>query len=219
MIGGGTSPQTNDTFSRTNATGMTKTFQTNKSAPILWTPQLVTSVGTKSSAILSNTNYKKVQIGNSKSVPGTTGDLIVWGDITYYGSLNNASDISLKENIQSFDEGDNLLKLNPVIFNYKHDDTKKQHYGFIAQELEHEFPELVKETDDNVKIINTIELIPILVNKIQKMQKEMLDLKNKNTFLEKELYDVNCMLLRKINSMERALDLKINAVAKKINKL
>ena len=219
MNGIGTSQQTTDNFYRTNATGMTKTFQTNKPIPLLWTPQLVTSVGVKTSTILSNTNYKKVQIGNIKSVPGTSGDLTVWGDITYYGSLNNASDVSLKENIKSFDEGDNILKLNPVIFNYTHDPTKKQHYGFIAQEFEQEFPELVKETDDHIKTINTIELIPVLVQQLQQMQLEIDNLTKKNILLEKDLYDVNCSLLRKINSMEQTLNLKINYATKKINKL
>ena len=58
---------------------------------------------------------------------------------------------------------------------------KKLHYGFIAQEFEEHFPELVVSKIDrhvaNLKAINYLELVPLLVHQIQKMQKEIDELK------------------------------------------
>ena len=64
---------------------------------------------------------------------------------------------------------------------FKSDVLKKTHYGFIAQEFEEHFPELVTAKVDkdiaNLKAINYLEMIPLLVHQIQKMQKEIDDLK------------------------------------------
>jgi hypothetical protein len=55
------------------------------------------------------------------------------------------------------------------------------HYGFIAQDFEKEYPELVTikpdKTKQNIKAINYLEIIPLLVSKIQIMQKEIDELR------------------------------------------
>ena len=55
------------------------------------------------------------------------------------------------------------------------------HYGFIAQDFEKEFPELISVKPDNnmanIKAINYLEIIPLLVSKIQMMQTEIDELK------------------------------------------
>ena len=76
---------------------------------------------------------------------------------------------------------DKLLNLNTSQFTFKNDPLSNIHYGFIAQEFEKEFPELVTIKPDknlaNIKAINYLEIIPLLVNKIQLMQKEIDELK------------------------------------------
>jgi hypothetical protein len=105
------------------------------------------------------------------------------GDLYVDGNIINPSDIYLKENINKVDKKitDKLLNLDVSSFCFKDDPKKNIHYGFIAQEFEKEYKELVTVKPDkkyaNIKAINYLELIPLLVDKIQMMQKEIDELK------------------------------------------
>lgn len=105
------------------------------------------------------------------------------GDLYVDGNIINPSDIYLKENINRVDKEitDKLLNLAVSSFCFKDDPSKKTHYGFIAQEFEKEYNELVTVKPDNryanIKAINYLELIPLLVDKIQMMQLEIDELK------------------------------------------
>lgn len=135
--------------------------------------------------------YKK--IGNIPFITTATAtSVLIQKDLVVNGSINNPSDVKLKENIEDIqeDECDEILKVKPKKYNYKNDENKKMRYGFIAQELEFFFPHLVSkmvnncdddDNDDNdiIKSVNYIDMIPILLCKIQKMQKEIDILKEK----------------------------------------
>ena len=129
----------------------------------------------------------------------------VEGNLTVDGVIINPSDISLKENINNLTDifCDNILKIVPKIYNYKKDENKKKRYGIIAQELEEYFPELVISQPDmyvndneydkcciiNTKIIksvNYLELIPIIIVKMKKMQTEIDELKSEIDSFKKE---------------------------------
>jgi hypothetical protein len=103
-------------------------------------------------------------------------DLYVSG--TIYGTIATPSDQKLKDNIQSISEikTQNLKNLEPKEFSYNGNNGKK-HYGFIAQDIEKIYPELVNN-NNTYKTINYIEIIPILVSKINRMQKEIDELSN-----------------------------------------
>jgi hypothetical protein len=60
-------------------------------------------------------------------------------------------------------------------FEFKKDN--KKHYGFIAQDIEKIYPELVNNNEVGYKTVNYIELIPLLLSKIKDMQKEIDNLK------------------------------------------
>ena len=78
-------------------------------------------------------------------------------DLLVLGSINNPSDINLKNNIEQIKSDANILKnLNPVSFTFKDDDQNKKHYGFIAQELENLYPELVSNNELGFKTVNYI---------------------------------------------------------------
>ena len=96
------------------------------------------------------------------------------------GSIFNPSDNILKENIETIDSTDStdLLKLNPVKFQFKKDNKHKKHFGLIAQELETVYPELVSDNSIGFKTVNYIELIPILISQIKTMQKDIDTLKS-----------------------------------------
>jgi hypothetical protein len=96
-------------------------------------------------------------------------------DLYINGSIYNPSDRILKDNINPIhnDTTCKILDLNPVQFVLKDDNQKKIHYGLIAQEIEQVFPELVKNSELGYKIVNYIELIPLLISKMKDMQKEI----------------------------------------------
>ena len=99
-------------------------------------------------------------------------------DLLVLGSINNPSDINLKNNIEQIKSDTNILKdLNPVSFTFKDDDQNKKHFGFIAQELENLYPELVSNNELGFKTVNYIEIIPILLSQMKNMQHEIDKLK------------------------------------------
>jgi hypothetical protein len=108
-------------------------------------------------------------------------------DLYVIGSITNTSDIKLRQNIEEIDEDefDRILKVFPKKYSFISDNTNKTHYGLIAQDLETVYPELVTtnhhETDEgkvqDIKSINYVELIPLLICKIQQMQGELDELK------------------------------------------
>jgi hypothetical protein len=114
-------------------------------------------------------------------------DLYIAGNLTVEGTFSNPSDKKLKTNINNLDENkiNNVLKLNPVTYSYNYDIENKTHFGFIAQEIEEFYPELVSNNftykNDTYKTVNYIELIPIMLSKIQNMQNEIDELKKNIT--------------------------------------
>ena len=115
-------------------------------------------------------------IGGEKIPVYIDSDLYVTGNI--YGTLVNPSDQILKDNIQKKPETKvgELKNLEPKEFTYKENPSQK-HYGFIAQDFEKIYPELVNNSVMVYKTINYIELIPLLISKINSMQKEIDELK------------------------------------------
>ena len=122
------------------------------------------------------------------------------------GSFCGPSDIIIKENIsflKDSNETNNILNLTPVTYNYIEDKTKKLHYGLIAQDVEKSFPELISEVYDklhnkNVKAVNYVELIPIMIDKMQSMQQEINKLKLNVIKQEKS----NDAFLRLVNKLK-----------------
>jgi hypothetical protein len=109
-------------------------------------------------------------------------------DGTIYGSIQTPSDVRLKENITSILNDSELtvklFELNPIHYTYKydrHDKIIKKHYGFLAQDVEILFPELVSPMDKNSSerliSVNYPEFIPIMISKMKQMQNELDELK------------------------------------------
>jgi len=122
--------------------------------------------------------YKKMSTGINVITPvDKKRSVLIDNDLYVNGSIYNPSDINLKEkiNVISEDKKNDLINLEPVEFEFKTD--IKKHYGFIAQDIEKIYPELVNKDEVGYKTVNYIEFIPLLLSKIKDMQKEIDKLK------------------------------------------
>lgn len=106
-------------------------------------------------------------------------NVLLKNNLIVEGSIIVPSDERIKDNIVeiSKEKSMNVLGLTPVSFSYINDNTKKMHFGFLAQEVESMFPELVSDISPEYKAVNYIELIPIMLAKMKQMQDEIDQLK------------------------------------------
>ena len=153
------------------------------------TPDSYTKTFFYGNPIITWTYLQNSQLNNKKRVilapTNKNSDVYIYNDLIVQGFIFNPSDIKLKDNIEdlnlSFNE--KILNLNPKQYTYKSDENQNIHYGFIAQELEEQFPHLVKEVngfddnDEKIKTVNYLEMIPILLLKIKDMQSQIDELK------------------------------------------
>ena len=115
-------------------------------------------------------------------------------------AFNNSSDIRLKTNINTMTGSlDNILKLRGVTFNWKESSNPtKTQYGFIAQEVEKVFPDLVGTDSNGYKTVNYIGVIPVLTEAIKTQQEEIESLKSENEQLKSTLEQ----LLKRVEALE-----------------
>ncbi len=123
--------------------------------------------------------YKRLANGLVVQTPADTKKpVLINNDLIVTGSIYNTSDERLKYDIKKINEEDmeNLFTLNPIHFKYKKD-PKRTHYGFLAQDVEKVFPQLVENNNDGYKTINYQEFISLMLAKMQYMQNEIDELK------------------------------------------
>ncbi len=86
------------------------------------------------------------------------------------GTLANTSDRKLKENIvNSSDKLTDLCKIKIRDFNWKESREKTKQIGWIAQEVQEVFPEMVFEDSGNLAVKHS-EFVPILIKSVQEQQ-------------------------------------------------
>ena len=117
----------------------------------------------------------------SSAVPGSTsGNPRV--QLTNYSSTawTASSDESLKENINSI--GNVLDKIDGyrcIEYNLIDDKTKDKKIGFIAQDWQKDFPQIVEQMEDEKIGMKYTETIPILLKAIQELKARIETLENK----------------------------------------
>ena len=135
------------------------------------------------------------------------------GDFYYSGTVYNASDKNLKQNIRPYVGGlTQILALSPMLYEYKADLREKYRFsadeqvGFLAQELETVIPNLVREgvltsastqtraeeestavETLKAKTVNYIGLIPVITSAIQEQQAQIELLKQENELIKAQL--------------------------------
>lgn len=83
-----------------------------------------------------------------------------------------------KENIEDMGSySDDLMDLRPVTFNYKENSTKDRSVGLIAEEVEMVMPDLVVYDDKGLpQTVKHHDLVPMLLNELQKMSRAIMAL-------------------------------------------
>ncbi len=91
-----------------------------------------------------------------------------------------SSSLRFKENVKDMsDSSSGIMKLRPTIFNYKADAKKHTHYGLIAEEVLEVMPDLVVHDQMGPFTVKYNDLIPMLLNEIQKLNKRIEKLEKK----------------------------------------
>lgn len=138
-------------------------------------------LGANSLASESNT----MRLGQDQThafVAGIAGHPLIGSQVvvTAAGQLGVvASSARFKRDIQTMGEGSQgLFQLRPVTFRYKQDLKGIRQYGLIAEEVAKVYPELVtRGPDGKVASVQYHELIPMLLNELQRQQRKFQELK------------------------------------------
>ena len=158
---------------------------TNTTTPLIWGNFDMNRVGINR---VATTNTLEVGGDASKSTPGS------W--------LGN-SDKRLKKNIKSLDATDMLnalLQLQGVTYEWKAKDRPSgTHYGFVAQNMEEVFPELVKVDQEGYLQTSYGTLDAMMVEALR-------ELSNRNLQLEQENKDIKSRLDKLEQLVEASLD-------------
>lgn len=156
----------------------------------------------------SSTEYIRLAVGGGTSTTERKNVFTVdyQGNVRYAGTCAQSSDQRLKTNIKTMTSAlDNVMQLRGVTYNwdktipYNANASTDTQFGFIAQEVEKIFPELVKTSSDGYKTVNYIGAIPVLTEAIKDQQKEIEDLKSENEQLKNTLSD----LLKRVEALEK----------------
>ena len=128
-----------------------------------------------------------LQVGTTSTTTGTNGEIRATNEITaYFGS-----DIRLKENIQLIADPITLInQIRGVRFDWTEDYiqgrggedgyfVRKHDIGVIAQEIESILPEIVANRDDGFKAVKYEKIVPLLIEAIKELHKEIEILKKK----------------------------------------
>jgi hypothetical protein len=142
-------------------------------------------------------------VGSAFAAGGVHYGVYADGNLGYTGSLINASDAKLKNNITPLTNViDRIKKLEPKIYSYSDSPEYRHmnlpegsHYGLIAQDLEKVFPEMVvntihpsvneKREGVSYKGVTMMEMIPVLIQAIKEQQQKIEDLEKTIADLKK----------------------------------
>jgi hypothetical protein len=128
------------------------------------------------------------------------------GNATLLGNLCAAnvscpSDYKFKKNIKPLENSlSNILQINGVSYVWRknefpeHNFSNQTQIGFIAQDIEKIFPEMVFTNENGYKSVDYGRLTPVLVEAIKEQQKQIENLESKNKKLENRLDKIEAIL-------------------------
>lgn len=109
---------------------------------------------------------------------------------TFHGNITVSSDKRLKSNIKPLE--DSLSKLMNIRgVSYVKKASNQPEIGVIAQEVEKQYPELIRNRDDGMKSVNYNGLIGVLIESVKQLSSEMNILRAETHRLRQELKVLN----------------------------
>lgn len=152
--------------------------------------------------------YTGGEVGIGTDSPNCALD--VSGDICSNG-IALSSDVRYKKNIEGMTGVlTKVLSLSGVVYDFKVEEfpnkkfTDKKQIGFIAQDLEKVFPELVSTNANGYKAVDYSKLTPILVEALKEMQAQIEDLESENASLKAD----KTQMQSDLNAIKKHLGLK-----------
>ena len=132
-------------------------------------------------AYATNTASNQFMIGSTTRTIDTTiwkGSASTTCTLTTGTGMACSSDERLKTNIIGLttDTLDKLLNVKTVTYNWLQNPTSKTQIGFLAQDLEQYFPELVATDSNGMKSVYYSQMTPILVEAIREMNLKIITL-------------------------------------------
>ena len=151
-----------------------------------------------------------VAIGINHSTPAN--GLYVHGDLNYNAALTSVSDKRFKTNIKPIENAMERIKnIRGVYYDWnrakfpERDFTDKKQIGVLAQDVEKEFPELVRIGDDGYKSVDYTKLAPILIEAVKEQDIRIKTLEKENQNLQAVINE-NKNLRNEIKIIKAALN-------------
>ncbi len=136
------------------------------------------------------------------------GDLIISGNMEAM-EYNTPSDLRLKKDISPLGEVTGKLQyIHPVYFKYKdiRYDPVRRRIGFIAQDVEKMFPELVNKDNKGYLSIDYSKMSAVLLQAIKEQQQTIVELQKKIAAMEQEKSEI-AQLKRELDELRKSLSL------------
>lgn len=163
---------------------------------------------------------KTIRIGESQTatyIAGIGGAAVTGADVVINASGRLgivASSARYKHDIRDMGAtSDGLMKLRPVTFKYNDDRQGTRQYGLVAEEVERIYPELVTYgADGRVETVRYSMLTSMLLNQVQRAERERLRQDDSITRLSRELAETQVAarnqateFARRLAALERAM--------------
>ncbi len=170
------------------------------------------------------TMLKNCNVGIGTTAP--TQALHVIGNICYTGGIGACSDVRYKKDFNPLTNSlANVLKISGLTYYWKTEEfpeqkfTKDKQIGFVAQELEKIYPELVTTDKNGYKSVDYSRLTPILVEAMKEQQKKIEELeaqvKNSATQTDDLKVEITNLKTQYGSRLQALEDLLLNASVKK----
>jgi hypothetical protein len=130
--------------------------------------------------IHTGSNADNISLGYGSSTNFTANFTVFGnGNALLVGSLTQFSDARFKKNITPIENAlEAIQQLNGYRYQWSDDKLDKAvQIGMLAQELQKIYPELVKEGEDGKLTVNYVGMIPVLLEAIKDLKKELDDVK------------------------------------------
>ena len=147
-----------------------------------------------SSLNFANTGNGLIEIGGTDAITiNQGGDVTIEHDLVVDGSFT-PSDQRLKKDVSDYSRADvdKFYQVRPVSYKWIEASKGDQvHHGFIAQELEMIYPELVKTGSDGYKSVAYTEMIAMITDVIQAHRSEIDQIKKREIAMQ---YQINSLM-------------------------